>query len=523
MSEERDFASQWGDDPENDRYTGRSAAFIPTDWSDNLTHKDYVKNKHLNAISKALWSLRARNGSVHYISYAELVAPAVSPPLFFRAARVTLNQTQVCRDSVIKFHIARSNQDYSNFSSQTITWNRGKNLLDSGNGKFTFIFVQANGPSFDLWLPMTAGETFIWSWWTECTAESSVINCLPGDSLETNVGSALGTPVTAGTTGTHYYDDDGNLILKGYVNARNGISGGNTNSGAGYHVGTDGFVFSSSYNGVQKICQLALMAHGLWNLAIHSLAVTALTAVSATISGDIAAASATISGSISAVNATISGVLSAVSATISNTLTVGDTTNYSGVANIFGTLNFGASGKRKEPAYLVTEAIDISELYNLDAGVRRTFLNETATPITITYHPSSISSQYSSIVHALILSPFKSVEFVSVGSIGTLGKGAWVPLHPHDADVLWDSVNVNTSSAFVNSFKFAPLEVSANVALNYTAENTNMWKAVYNSSSSSITVQYINGANETVTNYSIPAYATRVFIGLGSGKWSPIS
>ena len=78
MAEERMGLQVWGDDPESDRYGTRSKAFLPTDWTDNLVHKDYIKNKHMNSISEALLRLNSRCDSFRFINYSELVDEVTS-------------------------------------------------------------------------------------------------------------------------------------------------------------------------------------------------------------------------------------------------------------------------------------------------------------------------------------------------------------------------------------------------------------------------------------------------------------
>lgn len=207
--------------------------------------------------------------------------------------------------------------------------------------------------------------------------------------------------------------------------------------------------------------------------------------------------------------------LSANSASILEELTIGNTSLYSGLLNLFGTLNFGSSGKRIEPSYILDEDYDISDSIAL-AGVRRTFVNESATPFAIVYHPNTSQSYFEIDVYTIILPPYKSVEFISRGEIAGISKGAWTPAQ---ADFLRDSNDAVTSGEKSNDFFFAPLIVTGNVTLFPATGNINKWKTIYNHSANTISVTF-DGGDGASTSINITAWASRVFIGLGSGKWT---
>jgi hypothetical protein len=301
MSKERDSMSEWGDDPENDRYTGRSVSYLPTDWSADLVNKDYVKPKHLNAISKALWSLYGLRHPMHYIASSELTGSVVAP-VFFRAVKIAIPLAFVSYQK-IKIHVTMEDNsgETATYGRQDIEWNDASRSIDSGNGTFAFIFRQADsagGRVIELYLPYRSEET--WSWWTECSANVTVTDALPGDALVSDYQGAIssatgwnGSSFAAGTTGKFYWDESGNLVIKGAVTAADGISGGNYSAGNGYKVSSLGFILSGLYNGVRKFCSLSCLSGGVWRLLID--VIQASSVETTTLSGQTANFSSTVS------------------------------------------------------------------------------------------------------------------------------------------------------------------------------------------------------------------------------------
>ncbi len=184
MAEERMGLQVWGDDPESDRYGTRSKAFLPTDWTDNLVHKDYIKNKHMNSISEALLRLNSRCDSFRFINYSELVDEVTSEETkYFKA--FSLNDSIALPFSLKVVTIIKS-WSASNFIKQEIVFDYLGRIIDLGSGKFTFGYHFKAG-LLNFCLPISQSDDFTWYWSVRSLSDAKVVHCVPGDSLFVNV------------------------------------------------------------------------------------------------------------------------------------------------------------------------------------------------------------------------------------------------------------------------------------------------------------------------------------------------
>jgi hypothetical protein len=185
MAEERIGFQVWGDDPESDRYGTRSKAFLPTDWTDDLVHKDYIKNKHMNSISEALLRLNSRCDSFRFINYSELVDEVTSEETkYFKA--FSLNDSLSFPFSLKVVTIIKFWNETLSFSKQEIVFDNFGRIIDLGSGKFNFGYRVKAG-QFDFCLPISQSDDFTWFWSVRSLSDAKVVHCVPGDSLFVNV------------------------------------------------------------------------------------------------------------------------------------------------------------------------------------------------------------------------------------------------------------------------------------------------------------------------------------------------
>lgn len=185
MAEERMGLKVWGDDPESDRYGTRSKAFLPTDWTDDLVNKDYIKNKHMNSISEALLRLNSRCDSLRFINYSELVDEVTSEETkYFKA--FSLYDSAALPFSLKVVTIIKMWNASSSFSKQEIVFDRLGRIIDLGSGKFNFGYRFKSG-QLDFCLPISQSDEFTWFWSVRSLSDAKVVHCVPGDSLFLNV------------------------------------------------------------------------------------------------------------------------------------------------------------------------------------------------------------------------------------------------------------------------------------------------------------------------------------------------
>ena len=211
MAEERMGFQVWGDDPESDRYGTRSKAFLPTDWTDDLVNKDYIKNKHLNSISEALLRLNSRCDSFRFINYSELVNETVGEGIrYFKAFGVSTST--IIRNSRIHITVLKSLQDET-YEEQTIVFNGYGQIVDLGSGRFSFGYRFKSG-QLDFCLPISSEDTFIWNWSVRSTYEANIIHCVPGNSVFLNIdGPNQYTIQQNGDTGCSFNDYTNKKVL----------------------------------------------------------------------------------------------------------------------------------------------------------------------------------------------------------------------------------------------------------------------------------------------------------------------
>lgn len=184
MAEERMGFQVWGDDPESDRYGTRSKAFLPTDWTDDLVNKDYIKNKHMNSISEALLRLNSRSDSFRFINYSELVDEVTQEETkYFKA--FSLFDSSAASFSLKVVTIIKKWSDTS-YSKQEIVFDSFGRIIDLGSGKFTFGYRFKSG-QLDFCLPISQSDEFTWFWAVRSLSDAKVVHCVPGDSLFLNV------------------------------------------------------------------------------------------------------------------------------------------------------------------------------------------------------------------------------------------------------------------------------------------------------------------------------------------------
>lgn len=184
MAEERMGFQVWGDDPESDRYGTRSKAFLPTDWTDDLVNKDYIKNKHMNSISEALLRLNSRSDSFRFINYSELVDEVTQEETkYFKA--FSLFDSSAASFSLKVVTIIKKWSDTS-YSKQEIVFDSFGRIIDLGSGKFKFGYRFKSG-QLDFCLPISQSDEFTWFWSVRSLSDAKVVHCVPGDSLFLNV------------------------------------------------------------------------------------------------------------------------------------------------------------------------------------------------------------------------------------------------------------------------------------------------------------------------------------------------
>ena len=185
MAEERMGLQVWGDDPESDRYGTRSKAFLPTDWTDDLVNKDYIKNKHMNSISEALLRLNSRCDSFRFINFSELVNETVGEGIrYFKA--FSLYDSVALPFSLKVVTIIKMWNETSFFSKQEIVFDHLGRIIDLGSGKFNFGYRFKSG-QLDFCLPISQSDEFTWFWSVRSLSDAKVVHCVPGDSLFLNV------------------------------------------------------------------------------------------------------------------------------------------------------------------------------------------------------------------------------------------------------------------------------------------------------------------------------------------------
>lgn len=209
MAEERMGFQVWGDDPESDRYGTRSKAFLPTDWTDDLVNKDYIKNKHMNSISEALLRLNSRCDSFRFINYSELVDEVTSEETkYFKA--FSLYDSVALPFSLKVVTIIKMWNATSFFSKQEIVFDRLGRIFDLGSGRFNFGYRFKSG-QLDFCLPISQSDEFTWFWSVRSLSDAKVVHCVPGDSLFLNVAGPDSYTIQntgAGLVGPFFVDHD---------------------------------------------------------------------------------------------------------------------------------------------------------------------------------------------------------------------------------------------------------------------------------------------------------------------------